>query len=255
MMSILWREWRVLSRSLLTMTIHFVTPLFLLVFFATVMGNNVRSFSFNGDDVSYIAYFTPGLVGYVTFMTFQISMTFVRHDRMSGMLGIVCLSSGGLGGYLLGKLTSQIGINVIKAVALVLLATAISAVGVKLLAFGNLIMFALAIVLGTAVWLSLGIAIAMLLKRDDVRELITIMFSLPIAFASSMYYDVTRAPGWILGLSHLNPLTYVCNVARKAYLLPDHTAIDGDVLVLFFMVVVSVLLAFLASKRASLTAG
>ena len=252
MIAILWREWRTLSRSLVTVVIHFVTPLFLLVFFATVLGRNLQSFAYNGQNVGYLDFFAPGLIGYVTFMTFQISVTFVRHDRMSGMLGIVSLSCGGLHGYVGGKLIAQIVINILKAVALALLAITISNGHIALFQSYNIVLFAVAVVLGSIVWMSLGITTALLLKRDDMREVLMILISMPIAFASTMYYDISRAPTWIAGLSTINPLTYICNLTRQAYLAPHIEFANSDLYVLVLMAVASFSLACLVSRKVSL---
>jgi ABC-2 type transport system permease protein len=249
MIPILWKEFKALQTSLVTLVFHFVTPLFLLVFFATVMNRNVISFDYAGSAVKYLDFFTPGLVGYVTFMTFQLALTFIRHDKMSGILAIIVLSRGDLAGYLGGKLAAHLVINVFKIAALIALATLLSGSGIALLRPANAAMFLLAVCLGTTIWLTLGLATALLLPRDDIREMLTMLLTLPLVFASSMYYDVSRAPSWIQTIAGINPITYTCNIARRAYLRPDMGAISSDLGILVLMTVIAISLAVFVSRR------
>lgn len=249
MIPIIWKEYKALQTSLVMMIFHFITPLFLLIFFAVVLGRNLASFSYDGSAIDYLDYFTPGLVGYVTFMTFQIALTLIRHDRMSGMLGIIILSRGGLGEYLGGKLIAQLVINIVKVTLLISLAMLISSGQVELFGLQNLGLFILAILLGSAVWLSLGLALGLFLKRDDVREVLMMFISMPLIFSSSMYYDISRAPAWIQAIGIVNPLTYICNLARRAYLLPDIDLFSFDLGILAFMAIIAMALAMFVSRR------
>ena len=165
---------------------------FLLGFFATVLGRNLQSFQYQGNAVSYLDFFAPGLVGYVTFMTFQMALTFIRHDRMSGILGITVLAQGGLAGYLGGKLVAQSGINVVKVALLVLLAVLISQEPIALWNPANMLLFLIALLLGTTVWLALGLALGLKLKRDDVREIVMMMVSIRAMSWRTWYSNLVK---------------------------------------------------------------
>lgn len=248
MRAIIWKEFKTISGSVMSSVLHLVTPLFLLVFFATVLGRNLQSFQYQGNAVSYLDFFAPGLVGYVTFMTFQMALTFIRHDRVSGILGITVLAQGGLAGYLGGKLVAQAGINVVKVALLVPLAVLISQEPIALWNPANMMLFLIALLLGTTVWLGLGLALALKLKRDDVREIVIMVVSMPLIFSSSMYYDISRAPGWIRAISQVNPLTYTCNVLREAYLVESAT-FTSDLLVLSCMAAAATMLALIIARK------
>jgi ABC-type multidrug transport system permease subunit len=249
MIAIMWREFKVGLTSLVTTTLHFITPLFLLIFFATVLSRNLTSFSYRGLSVGYIDYFTPGLIGFLTFMTFQIALAFVRHDRVSGMLGIVMLTRGGLGSYVSGKTVAQSIINLIKATLLVMVALLISDGDVALARFVNLALIVVAIVLGSTVWLALGVLLGLLMTREDIREVMVMVISMPLTFGSSMYYDISRAPGWIRAISDLNPLTYTCDLARKAYLLESVGPYSREISVLLIMAALSLAAVLIVSRR------
>lgn len=249
MIAIVWKEFKTFSTSALSMVFHFMTPLFLLVFFATVFSKNLNTYSFGGGEVAYLDFFTPGLAGYVTFMTFMMALTFIRHDRASGVLGIIVLAQGGLGRYIGGKMIAQTIFNLLKVGALICLSLLISGNAVALGKTPNLGAFLIAVLLGTIIWLSLGLTVALILKRDEMREIIVMLVSMPLVFSSSMYYDISHAPAWIRAISMVNPLTYTCNVARQAYLNESVGNVGGDVLVLAVMAVCSVGIALFVSRR------
>jgi ABC-2 type transport system permease protein len=252
MTAIIWREFRTLYSSMLSTLLHFLTPLFLLVFFASVLGRNLQGIAYGGESVGYLEFFAPGLVGYVTFMTFQMALTFVRHDRASGILGTLKLAQGNLGGYVGGKIIAQGIINVLKAGALVCLALLMTSGAPLVVRWPNILLFISALLLGTATWFALGFALAMLLRRDDLREILVMLLSMPLIFSSSMYYDVSRAPAWIQWISLANPLTYTCNLLRVAYLSQEVAAATSELIVLGGMTVMALVVAYLMSRRAEL---
>ena len=249
MKSMLWREFRTMVSSPLSIIIHFVSPLFLLIFFATVFGRNLQSFAYSGTSVSYLDYFTPGLVGYITFMTFQLALVFVRHDRVSGMLGIIALSKGNLANYIGGKIIAQIVLNIVKCLILVILSIIISQGNIFISHPMNTIVFCIAIILGTATWLCLGVSFALKIKREDMRDIIVMLLSMPLTFSSSMYYDISKAPSWIKAISIINPLTYTCDIARSAYLSESINIDSYKLMILFIMAIISIGIAIFLSRR------
>jgi ABC-2 type transport system permease protein len=199
--------------------------------------------------VNYLDYFTPGLVGYMTFMTFQLALVFVRHDRTSGMLGIIVLSKGSLANYLGGKLLAQTIINLMKCLILVILSIIISGGHIYISYPLNAIAFIFAIILGTSTWLCLGVSLALRIKREDMREIIVMLLSMPLTFSSSMYYDISKAPSWIKAISIINPLTYTCDIARSAYLSESINIDSYKLIILFIMAIISIGIAIFLSRR------
>jgi len=249
MMPILWREIKSLSSSAVMTVFHFTIPLFLLIFFATVLEKNIVGISYNGQSISYLDYFAPGLVGYVTFMSFQFSLTFIRHDRSSGILAIIRLARGNLNTYIGGKLAAQSLINSVKVILLISLATVALGGSYALLSAANLSLFFTALALGTVCWTAIGIALGFVIKRDDMREMISALVTMPLVFASSMYYDITRAPGWIKAVSVCNPLTYTCDLLRSAYLVESPSFLSGDLYVLLLITLAASSVAIVLSRR------
>ena len=113
----------------------------------------------------------------------------------------------------------------------------------------NVIALCMAIILGTTTWLCLGVSLALKIKRDDTREILVMLLSMPLTFSSSMYYDISKAPTWIKSISIINPLTYTCDIARNAYLSKSINLDSHKIIILFIMAVISIGLTIFLSRR------
>lgn len=249
MLAIVWREFKVAISSPVVLIFHLLTPLFLLVFFASVLASNLRTFSYSGIQVSYFDFFTPGLAGYVTFMGFSLALTFVRQEKVSGLLNVTALARGSLVGYVSGKLTAQTILNFAKAAMLLVVAAVMSSGTSHLLRIPNLFIFVTTLAMGSVVWLSLGIALATIIRREDLRDVTVTLLTLPLVFSSSMYYDISQAPSWIRAISRINPLTYTCNGLRAAYLVDSVNYVSTDQAVLALMFLISLVSVFAITRR------
>jgi ABC-2 type transport system permease protein len=248
MNAILWREIKVVFGSIFGLTAQFLTPVFFLVFFATAFSSNLGLMAVGNTKVGYLEFFAPGLFGYVTFMILTLGFSFVRLDVHSGMLAIVALSRTSLAGYYWGKLTMQVLLAGFKILLLGLLTAMLVGHAPRLAAI-NLLLFAVTLVLSVAVWFSLGLLGGVFVRRDDLREIIMIFVTLPLTFASSMYYKVELAPTPIRWLASVNPLTYSCNLLRGCYLDVLPASWVQQLLFLVVFAVVLVVLSLWSLKR------
>jgi ABC-2 type transport system permease protein len=241
MKAILWRELKVTFGSAFGLAAQFVAPVFLLVFFATAFSNNIGKIAIGDDQVSYLEFFAPGLFGYVTFLLLALSLAFVRIDKRSGMLAIIALSRTSLSGYFWGKFITQVLLVTLKIVFLIVLAVLLTG-RAPAFSLSNLPLFLLTLVLSVAVWYSLGLVGGIFLQRDDIREVVMILVTLPLTFASSMYYNVQIAPEPIRWIATVNPLTYTCNIFRGCFLdtLPSNVIFQLLILATFALVLVTI---------------
>ncbi|MEZ5360490.1 MAG: ABC transporter permease [Candidatus Zixiibacteriota bacterium] len=217
MKAIIWREIRVSIQNIFSLVSQFIVPIFFLVFFATIFASNFGRLSFGGLEVDYIRFFAPGLFGYVTFLLFALSFTYIKIDKQTGMMAIITLSKSSLEGYFFGKLLVQIFLSFCKIIVLVSLTIILSGV-FPTMAPVCIVVFCVTLTLGTIIWFSLGLIGGVYIQRDDIREVLMLLITLPITFASSMYYDVNKAHSFIQNIATVNPLTYICNLLRGSYL-------------------------------------
>ncbi len=248
MRALIWREFKVAFGSIFGLVFQFLTPVFLLLFFATVLSTNLRTMSFDGSEVSYLVYFTPGLFGYVTFMILSASLVFLRMDSQSGILEIIILSRVSINGYFWGKYFVVLILAAIKILLLLIIAILLSGY-IPQMTPVNIVLFLLALNSGTLIWYSLGIIGGVFIKRDDMREVVMMMIALPLTFASTMYYSLEAAPEIIKAISYINPLTYICNIFRSGYLGSNIDNMLSQVYALAAMAIVLLILAMISLKK------
>lgn len=213
--AVLWRE---LAGNLrpLTITTYFLAPIFYVVFFTVALSNNVRAVPYQDSLVRYDRFFLPGLIAMQTFMLFALTFSLVRIDRVTKVLTLIVISRVPLEVYFLGKLLISALMSAIKALLVIIAAWALtgqtppfSAASASWLLVG--------LALGTLVWHSLGFVASAWVTREDIRDLVFSILTLPITFASSAYYNLSAAPIWVRAVGAVNPLTYTADIMRSAY--------------------------------------
>lgn len=237
MTGILWRELKVALGSVFGIALQFTAPVFMLLLFATAWSGSFGDMSVNGMSVSYLEFFTPGLFGYVTFFLLTLSFSFLRMDRHTGMLSIIALSRATLKGYFWAKYIVQLLMAALKIGLLAAIAILLSGHFPEL-TVRNSVLFLLTMVCGVAIWYAVGMIGGIFIQRDDVREVVLMVVTLPLTFASSMYYDLRAAPIVVRWIASINPLTYICNIFRGCYLgkLPDNAMVQFSILLVLGVV-------------------
>jgi ABC-2 type transport system permease protein len=77
---------------------------------------------------------------------------------------------------------------------------------------------AFAVVAITAIFVALGVAIAVPLRRLDSFRLIAAMVTVPLYLCSGIFYPVATLPAPTRWIAHVNPLTYGVDLLRFALL-------------------------------------
>jgi ABC-2 type transport system permease protein len=128
-----------------------------------------------------------------------------------------------------------------QALIVVLLATAL---GVTLnLSAVALVGVVVAIVLGSALFSTMSMIIASIVKTQERFLGIGQLLTMPLFFASSAIYPLSLMPGWLRPIALANPLTYLVD-ALRTLMLPGEVGIYP--LYVDFGVLLGVLVAFTA---------
>ena len=77
---------------------------------------------------------------------------------------------------------------------------------------------AVAVTAITAIFVALGVAIAVPLRRLDSFRLIAAMVTVPLYLCSGIFYPVATLPAPTRWIAHVNPLTYGVDLLRYALL-------------------------------------
>jgi ABC-2 type transport system permease protein len=82
-----------------------------------------------------------------------------------------------------------------------------------------------------------------------MREIVFLLLTMPITFASSMYYSLDHAPTWIKLISSVNPLTYTSNILRQSFLVTNPVGWTHDFLCLALSALIVSALAIFSLRR------
>jgi len=208
--------------------------------------------SHGGSSDSYLTYLTPGIMAFQVVMAGTVGGSMLWADRRWGMLSQLLSGPFTRLQYLLGiMLTSMLfglgGAAVMLGVAYALIGSlpgALSAYGVI---FGS-------IVLGSIFFGAMMLLIAALVKSNTAYNSVQILLIFVVNFASTVFYPLSSGlPVALKVLFEVNPLTYVADAVRGAY-LANLTPTDGyQILVLLTETVVVLFLAVRAYLRSDVS--
>jgi ABC-2 type transport system permease protein len=196
--------------------------------------------SANGSGNSYLAFLTPGILAFQSVMAGTVGGSMLWADRRWGMLSQLLVGPFTRLQYLLGiMLTSMLfglaGAAVMLAVAFALLGSAPTSPLTYAVIFAS-------ITVGAIFFGALMLFLSALVKSNTAYNSIQILLIFVVNFASTVFYPLS--PGLPLGLRVLfevNPLTYVADAVRGAY-LSNLTATDVYQMLLLGAETVAILL-------------
>jgi ABC-2 type transport system permease protein len=134
-------------------------------------------------------------------------------DRASGFLRALLVAPVSRAHLVLAKLVAR----VLASLALV------AALGVLLalftpVRFADPLAGAAAVIAITAIFVALGVALAVPLRRLDSFRLVAALVTVPLYLCSGIFYPVATLPAPTRWLAHVNPLTYGVDLLRYALL-------------------------------------
>ena len=104
------------------------------------------------------------------------------------------------------------------------------------LEFGSIILLLIMVMLGGAVFSTLSLIVACVVKKRERFMGIGQVVTMPLFFASNALYPIELMPGWLKGLSIVNPLTYQVDALRSLMISGEisHFGLGVDFLVVIF---------------------
>jgi ABC-2 type transport system permease protein len=176
-------------------------------------------------NLPYLDYLAPGIMAQSALF---ISIFFgiqIIWDRDAGILAKLLATPTPRAALVTGKAFAA-GVRSISQVVVVLILSWILGVGLKPNPLALLGVVAV-VLLGSAFFATLSVTIAGLVLSRERLMGIGQAITMPLFFASNALYPIALMPGWLQGLSHVNPLTYEVDALRSLLLgLPGHVALD-----------------------------
>ncbi len=198
---------------LVVIAVPLIVPIFILTVFSRAFAPIVRHAGFPGTD-NYVQYIAPGAILMAVMLSATAAVS-VAVERQTGFYDRMRISPR-------GPRYSNLARRVGDGTKLFLFALVL--VVVSWLAGAQIRNWALVLLLGTflpALWGFAygGIAFSVCLRtgKAELAEAILPLF-FPLLFMSSAFVPVSLLPGWMATIARLNPLTYLCDTIRNAYL-------------------------------------
>ena len=214
-----------------------IQPALWLLVFGVVL-NQVRLIP--TGDFSYLEFLTPGVLAQsVLFISIFYGITIVW-ERDLGIVQKFLVSPSSRIALVTGKALSAGLRSLSQALIVYLLAIAI---GVSLdLRPLSILMVAVTVVIGAAIFATLSLIIACLVKTRERFMGIGQMITMPLFFASNAIYPISIMPQWLQVIALGNPLTYMVDALRDLMIVGWVTefglALDFVVMITFALVLI-----------------
>ena len=161
-------------------------------------------------DLGYIDFLVPGIVG-MTIMQlglFGVAFGFVQLKR-TGALRRLFATPTSPGYFLSAQVLSRLIIGVVQVAILI-------GVGLwfGLQMFGDYFTLFVIVLIGSAIFLAIGFAIAGWAKNEDQAAPVANLVSLPMMFLSGVFFPRDAMPEFLAAITAYIPLTYVIDALR-----------------------------------------
>ncbi len=167
-----------------------------------------------GSDLSYLAYFLPGVVALVVLFTAIFSTISIIEDRKEGFLQAVLVAPIDRSALVLGKFLGGTLIAVVQGLVFLVLAPT---AGLHLTA-GSVLFTVLALFLVAFGLTGLGFLMAWRMTSVQGFHAIMNLFLFPMWLLSGAVFPITeKTPAWIAWIMRLNPLTYSVELIRRGF--------------------------------------
>ena len=196
---------RLTLRNPRALVFTFAFPLILIVLFSALNGNaEVDAY---GEKIRFAQFYTPAIAIFSLVTACYTTLILgIATARDQGLLKRVRGTPLPMSIYL-GSWVTGAALTGIAAIVL-LFAVAIPAFGVDIYA-STLPAAIVTLLLGAACLASLGVAVASLVKNAEQAQPVVQLTFLPLSFISGIWFPLDGAPGWLVQVAHIFPLSHL----------------------------------------------
>ena len=209
------------QRSTISFTV--AMPVVLLVLFNMIFHG--KTTEFYGQPVPVGSYYTAAMVAYeVMIMGFGSMLISVTTDRERGLLkrfrGTPMPSSV--------YLVAEIGQTIVVVAASVVVLVGVGAIFYHVKMSGDLLIgLVVYVVLGTASFCALSLAMTRICSTTDSASAIGPFSTVILAFISGVFIPASQIPTWLLDIAQVFPLEHLARGLQTAFLTPGSTGITA----------------------------
>jgi len=190
-----------------------IFPLMILSINSAIFGRG--TVQLHGATVSVAAFYVAGMAVFAVTMTcFTNLATSVVYDRDMGRLKRIRGTPTPVSAYVCARLLFAIGMGLLAALLCVADGMLFFGVGISI---GNLLLFLLTVLIGSASIGALALAAASAIPNAQAAPAILNAATFPILFLSNVFYPVDSLPRWLVALTQLLPIRPLGSAANSAF--------------------------------------
>jgi len=247
MWPIIWREIKLHYTKPYWLLSNFSSPLFYLLFFGLLFSKAMPGILVIGKNIPYLHFFIPGLIVMQSFFIFSTTLALVNLDRRTRVIDMINMTATSFFEYFLGRLVSVQGLTFMKSLLLWLIAVILFGFPANIPVIA-VILALIILIMSNIVWFGLGFILGLVIRTEDVRDIVAQLLILPLSFLSTIYYPANNAPGILKIIITANPLTHAANIVRPALLGIGHDPGRSFFTLLIYLVVVVVILIYFIQR-------
>ncbi len=240
MWAILWREFKLHYTKIYWLISNFASPLFYLLFFGLLFSRTIPHVSLGERNFPYLHFFIPGLIVMQSFFVLSYTLALVNLDRRTRIIQMVQSTSTHFHEYFWGRLVGVQFLIFVKIVLLWVVAVLFFEFNVSKPFY--IFFFILTISISNFIWFGIGFIGGLIIKTEDIRDIILQLITLPLTFLSNIYYPINNAPGILKYVIEINPLTHATNLIRPALLgISSYNIFSVIILITYFLIVLALI--------------
>jgi ABC-2 type transport system permease protein len=223
-------------------------PAFYFLVLGTMFQSIVPGVTVNGSVVSYTKFLAPGIIGMQALTAGNIGGSMLWSDRRWHMFEQLMVGPFRRLDYLLGILVISTVFTFGGSAIMLILAHFVS--GSFILTAPSLAFTFMALILGSFLFTSVFLIIAILVRTLQTYNVLTILIYFFLDFASTAFYPITNAtPVALRDISMVNPLSYITNIIRSSIDSGYVSSVLTESLILFVTTVVIMFIALRMYSR------
>ncbi len=188
-------------------------PLFFLAF----LGFGFRTMVLPGvsEDIDYIDYIVPGIIGMTMLFTSMFAGISVLWDREFGFLKEIMVAPVKRISIVLGRIAGGMTTAFIQGMMILIIAVVM---GFEIVGIGSILISMVFMLLIATTFIGLGLIFASKMKDIHGFSLVMNFVIFPVFLLSGALFPIDNLPEWIRVLSYVDPLTYGVDGMRGALL-------------------------------------
>ena len=160
--------------------------------------------------VDYVTYLVSGMVAMTAFIGSFIAGISVIWDKQFGFLKETLVAPAPRGVVILGRIVGDAIVNTLHAMIIVTLALLFSR-NINIVGIPVALAYVFTMSLG---FTGLGVLVSLKFQSVEGFQMIVNIITMPLMFASGVFYPVNSMPNWMKWFAAVNPLTYGVHASR-----------------------------------------